>query len=311
MARAVKGADSGLTKALRSNSGLLKSLKNFGKSVKNFGRRGATAGTDTALTAKALKNPDEVATSFKQADEAANAAEAEMKNAPLSKTNPKNEPTGELTATGAKQASRLSKVSKYLPSKGTIIAGLAVTTFLAAAGIYLDSTDGVEVDITKIEQAGSGSTGIIVTYATRGDQTCLGVPCIQGAFNPTKNDTFTFIGTPGLDGTTHTVTEVVSDNSVLIDATYTPSSGSGGGSLGRMKCHSDFTNQFAGAIRNTTAFAADAAAAAAAGAASGLCAAIEIPIICTGGLPTWVLWTIGGVCLCLCMFLIFMMIPKK
>lgn len=180
---------------------------------------------------------------------------------------------------------------------GTVLAGVGVGVFMAIAGVNLQNTDGVEVKITKIEKVKNTEKTYKFTYATQGGQMCgpsgAKIPCIQNAFNPSKDDTFTFRSThvtPTLDDVTAVVMDV-EDDVVYFDLDLTDI-GNGTPEWGYMTCHSSFKNQFRSNVRDTVKFVADIAGDVAAPVVGGFCDAIKVPIFCPGGfqLGNWAMW---------------------
>lgn len=229
----------------------------------------------------------------------------------LSTTNqpvPQKDPTTEMPDGTTKTTARWNKIKSYVKGTAatTVLAGVGVVTFMDLAGVNLQNTDGVEVKITKIETVQDKPTSYKVTYATQGGQMCgpsgAKIPCIQNAFNPCKDDTFTFRNThttPTLDTVTAVVTDV-DDNVVYFELQLT-ALGDGTPEWGFMTCHSSFENQFRGTVRDTVQAIAAVASDVANPLVGGICDALNIPLICPGGfdIGNWVMW-VCAVLLCLC-----------
>jgi hypothetical protein len=177
----------------------------------------------------AARNADELAASTEGAMQTADQIARDTKDIP-----PINEEKN-LTDV-AKAQSRLSKVTDLMKNNPkTTLAGISVVTLSALAGAYLDSTDGVTVNITKIEKI--DSTHIKVYYNAP-----------NAFFHPGINDTFDFVSstptTPNLNGTNgHKVTAKNGQTDVTLEAQIS-SVQSNPGSWGSMKCNSSFSNQF-------------------------------------------------------------------
>lgn len=212
---------------------------------------------------------------------------------------PPKDPTTDMPDGPAKVKSRWEAIKPYVTggTVGTVLAGVGVATFMAVAGVKLQNTDGVEVKITKIEKVADTEKTYKFTYETQGGQMCgpsgAKVPCIQNAFNPCKDDTFTFRSThvtPTLDDVTAVVMDVENDV-VYFDLDLTDI-GNGTPEWGFMTCHSSFANQFRGGVRDTVQFLADVVGDVTEPLVGGFCDAIKLPIICPGGfdIGNWAMW---------------------
>jgi hypothetical protein len=209
---------------------------------------------------------------------------------------PGKDPTTDMPDGPPKLNARWEQVKPYVAAGGTaLLAGVAVGTWLAVAGVKLQNTDGVEVKITKIEKVKDEQKKYKFTYETQGGQNCGNPPiaCIQSAFNPCKGDTFTFRSTytnPTLNDVTALVIDVGED-SVEFELDLTDI-GTGTPEWGFMTCHSSFRNQFRGSIRDAVQLLVDVAKDVADPVIGGFCDVIPIPLICPDSLnfSNWVLW---------------------
>jgi hypothetical protein len=195
-----------------------------------FGGRSLNLGTNALTDMRgAARNADDFAASTEGAMNTADEIAANTRD-----VRPVNEEKN-LTDV-AKAQSRMSKVTDLMKNNPkTTLAGISVVTIAALAGAYLDSTDGVTVNITKIEIV--DSTHIKVSYTAP-----------NAFFHPGINDTFDFVSstptTPNLNGTNgHKVTAKNGQTDVTLEAQIS-SVQSNPGSWGSMKCNSSFSNQF-------------------------------------------------------------------
>jgi hypothetical protein len=219
---------------------------------------------------------------------------------------PPPDPTTKMSLS-ARAAAQWAEVSPKV--KGaigtTVLAGVAVGTYLAIAGARLQNTDGVEVEITKIEKIKDTQNQYKFTYKTRGGQKCgtPAIPCIENSFNPCTNDTFTFRSThttPTMDDVTAVVIDV-DDDAVSFELELTDM-GDGTPEWGFMTCHTSFRNQFRSTVKETVQLIVDLAADIADPLVGGICDAISIPFICPNSLRlgNWVIWVIVACCLLMC-----------
>jgi hypothetical protein len=215
---------------------------------------------------------------------------------------PPKDATNEMPSGPVKVETRWQKVSKYVGGS-TILAGVGVGTWLAVSGVNLQNTDSVEVKITKIEKIKDEPKKYKFTYQTQGGQMCGTPPiaCIQNAFKPCKNDTFTFRSThttPTLNDVTALVIDV-DDKAVYFELDLT-NMGDGTPEWGFMTCHSSFENQFRASIKDAIQLIVDIADDIATPVFGGFCDAIPIPFICTGfDFTNWTVW-VCIICLCMC-----------
>jgi hypothetical protein len=299
----------------------LKGAGNLIGTIKHYS--GRVAGSTQQSIASALKgDPEAAAKSFKEGGKVDEAL-APLTSHPLGKdpngvpkksikgeAPPGKAPTTEMPNTPGRAAARWEKVKPYLAGGGlsTILAGVGVGTWLAVAGVHLQNTDGVEVKITKIQKVKDTQNQYKFSYDKIGGQKCGSPPiaCIQSAFKPCKDDTFTFRGTrttPTLNDVTALVIEV-DENAVYFELDLTDI-GNGTPDWGFMTCHTSFENQFRGSIRDAVKLVADIASDVALPVLGGFCDAIPIPFICPDAfrLGNWTLWVII-VCLLLCCLVI-------
>jgi hypothetical protein len=276
-------------------------------------------------------SPEDLAKSFKAAEDVDGAAKADPKiEAPLGtkpdgtpKTSvtgeapPPKDATTEAPNTPETAGKRWDEVSPWL--KGgigtTILAGVGVGTWLTVCGVYLQHTDGVEVKITKIEKVKDTEKKYKFTYETQGGQKCgppgAKVPCIQTAFHPCKNDTFTFRNTytnPTLNDVTAVVTDVDTD-AVYFELDLT-NIGTGTPEWGFMTCHTSFKNQFRNSVREAVQLVVDLATDVGTPLGNAFCDVIPIPFICPDALDlgNWVVWLIVICCLLCCLALVFVLL---
>jgi len=228
---------------------------------------------------------------------------------------PGKDPTTDMPAGPPKVNARWAQVSPYIKGGGgtAILAGVGVGTWLAVAGTHLQNTDGVEVKITKIEKVKYEQKKYKFTYSTQGGQTCGSPPiaCIQSAFNPCKDDTFTFRSTytnPTLNDVTALVIDVDED-AIYFELDLTDI-GTGTPEWGFMTCHSSFRNQFRGSVRDAVQLVADIADDVLEPVLGGFCDVIPIPFICPDSLnfSNWVLWLIIVCCILFCLGITFMLV---
>jgi hypothetical protein len=266
-------------------------------------------GAQQALTSGLRGNPEVVAKSYDDAADAVKAIDDSPTSHPLGKgpgetpktsvtgdAPPGKDPTTDMPDGPPKVNARWEQVRPYLAGGGTaLLAGVAVGTWLAVAGVKLQNTDGVEVKITKIEKVKDEQKKYKFTYETQGGQNCGSPPiaCIQSAFNPCKSDTFTFRSTytnPTLNNVTALVIDVGED-SVEFELDLTDM-GTGTPEWGFMTCHSSFRNQFRGSVRDAVQLVADVASDVADPLIGGFCDVIPFPFICPDSLnfSNWVLW---------------------
>jgi len=203
--------------------------------------------------------------------------------------------------------SRWDNVKPYVVGlTGTsVLAGVAVGTYLSIAGIRALNTEGVEVKITKIEKIKDTQNQYKFTYKTQGGQKCGNppIPCMENAFHPSTNDTFTFRSThttPTMDDMTAVVIDV-DDDAVSFELELTDM-GDGTPEWGFMTCHTSFRNQFRSAIKETVQLIVDLASDIADPLVGGICDTISIPFICPNSLRlgNWVIWVIVACCLLMC-----------
>lgn len=320
---AAKGAPDVIKASLKRSKSLFKKAKSLVSRV--------DAGTQQGLQ-KALKgDPEIVAKSFDDAGDGIKNIEAdEVVTHPLGKgpgetpktsvkgeAPPAKDPTTNMPDGPPKVTSRWAQVSPYFKGVGVsgILAGVGVGTWLAVAGVYLQNTDGVEVKITKIEKVKDQQKQYKFTYATQGGQSCgpsgAEVPCIQDAFTPCKDDTFTFRNTytnPNLNDVTALVIDV-DDSAVYFELDLTDI-GTGTPEWGFMTCHTSFKNQFRSSVRDAVSLVADLAADVGSPLLGGLCDAVPIPFICPDAFNfgNWVLWLTVICCLLCCLALVFMLL---
>jgi hypothetical protein len=217
---------------------------------------------------------------------------------------PPKDPTTDLPAGPAKSAAQRSQVATAIGTS-TVLAGVAVGTYLLIGGIRLQNTDGVEVEITKIEKIKDTQNQYKFTYKTQGGQKCgnPAVPCIENAFHPAKDDTFTFRSThttPTMDDVTAVVIDI-DDDAVSFELELTDI-GDGTPEWGFMTCHTSFRNQFRSTVKETVQLIVDLAADIADPILGGICDTISIPFICPNSLRlgNWVIWVIVACCLLMC-----------
>lgn len=296
------------------SSGLRAAAKNAPDAVKSALRRARTAfsnikyvpsrvGTGAQNSAAALiksdptamaKSVDDAAATTKALDDINSHPLGDAKTSTKGEPPPAKDPTTDMPAGPTRTAKRWDQVKTAVGST-TVLAGVGVATFLAVSGVFLQNTDGVEVKITKIEKIKDEQKKYKFTYATQGGQKCGSPPiaCIQNAFNPCKSDTFTFRSThttPTMDDVTAVVVDV-DDKAVYFELDLT-SIGDGKPEWGFMTCHSSFSNQFRGSIRDTVQLIADVAADVALPIVNGFCDAIPIPFICPDSFnfSNWTVW---------------------
>jgi len=204
-------------------------------------------------------------------------------------------------------ASRWDNVKPYVVglTSTSVLAGVAVGTYLSIAGIRALNTDGVEVKITKIEKIKDTQNQYKFTYKTQGGQQCGNppIPCNENSFHPCTNDTFTFRSThttPTMNDVTAVVIDV-DDDAVSFELELTDM-GDGTPEWGFMTCHSSFRNQFRSTIKETVQLIVDLASDIADPLVGGICDTISIPFICPNSLRlgNWVIWVIVACCLMMC-----------
>lgn len=297
---AAKSAPDAVQAALRRAKSLFSNIKYVPSRVGD--------GAQQALTSGLRGDPVAVAKSFDDGADTARALD-DVTAHPLGDANgipkksvkgespPGKDPTTDMPDGPPKVNARWAQVQPYLKGGGAtaILAGVGVGTWLAVSGVNLQNTDGVEVKITKIEKVKDEQKKYKFTYSTQGGQTCGSPPiaCIQSAFTPCKDDTFTFRSTytnPTLNDVTALVIDV-DDDAVYFELDLT-SIGTGTPEWGFMTCHSSFRNQFRGSVRDAVQLVADLASDVATPVLGGFCDAIPIPLICPNSLnfSNWVLW---------------------
>jgi hypothetical protein len=199
------------------------------------------------------------------------------------------------TAAEGNWLNRAAKVMKDNPK--TTIAGLSVTAFIAAAGVFLGCTDGKTATITNLAIVpNTSNTQIQVSFTPP-----------ASCFRPRLNDTFSFSGTqttPRLDTMGDCViTKVVNKTTVIVAL---PSKitdiGTGNGGWGQVKCTSCFENQFVGAFSSTLTTIVATAASTVPAAVQGICDAM--PGLCNAfkGIPGFFQygWIIILICCLFC-----------
>jgi hypothetical protein len=306
---AAKSAPEAVQAALRRAKSLFSNVKLVPSRVGD--------GAQQALTSGLRGEPAAVAKSYDDAADAVKGIDDSPTSHPLGKgpgetpktsvkgeAPPGKDPTTDMPDGPPKVNARWEQVKPYVAAGGgAILAGVAVGTWLAVAGVYLQNTDGVEVKITKIEKVKDEQKKYKFTYSTQGGQKCGKPPidCLQSAFKPCKDDTFTFRSTytnPTLNDVTALVIDV-DDSAVYFELDLTDI-GTGTPEWGFMTCHSSFRNQFRGSVRDAVQLVADIATDIADPVLDGFCDVIPIPFICPDSLNfgNWVLW------LCIICFLI-------
>jgi hypothetical protein len=283
-------------------------------------------GAQQAMTSALKGDPVAVAKSFddatdtvKSLDDVTSHPLGDIGNVPKKSTKgdppPGKDTTTDMPDGPPKVNARWAQISPYLKGGGAtaILAGVGVGTWLAVAGVNLQNTDGVEVKITKIEKVTGTQNQYKFMYQTQSGQNCGSPPiaCIQNAFNPCKDDTFTFRSTytnPTLNDVTAVVIDV-DDSAVYFELNLTDI-GTGTPEWGFMTCHSSFRNQFRGSIRDAVQLVADVATDVTTPVLEGFCDAILIPFICPDSLNAgnWVLWVIVVFCLLICSGIVFIAI---
>jgi hypothetical protein len=306
------GISAGLRAAAKNAPDAIKAALKRAKSLVSNGKNVSSRvgeGTQQALTSGLRGKPEVVAKSY---DDAADALKVldDVESHPLGKgldETPKTSVKGEAPPKKVSDLEppdeipkinhRWEKIKPFLKGGGytALLAGVAVGTWMAVAGVKLQNTDGVEVKITKIEKIKDEQNKYKFTYATQGGQKCGKPPiaCIESAFNPCKSDTFTFRNThttPTLNDVTALVIDVDED-AVIFELDLTDM-GTGTPEWGFMTCHTSFRNQFRGSIRDAVQLVADLATDVTKPILGGFCDAIPIPVICpdTLKLGNWVLW---------------------
>ena len=285
-------------------------------------------GAQQALTSGLRGDPEAVAKSFDDGADLVKSIDDSPTSHPLGKgpgetpktsvkgeTPPGKDPTTDMPDGPSKVNARWAQVSPYLKGgTGTaLLAGVAVGTWLAIAGVKLQNTDGVEVKITKIEKIKDQQKRYKFTYTTQGGQMCGTPPiaCIQSAFNPCKDDTFTFRSThttPTMDDVTAVVIDVGED-SVEFELDLT-NIGTGTPEWGFMTCHSSFRNQFRGSVRDAVQLVADVATDITDPLLGGICDVVPIPFICPDAfnMGNWVLWLCIVFCILLGLGITYMLV---
>lgn len=305
---AVKSAPEAVQAALRRVRSSLGNVKYTPSKIGNGVQQGITSGLkgDPAVVAKSFDDAGDAVTAIPEPKPL-----GEVLGVPVKSTKggppPGKDPTTDMPDGPPKVNARWDQVKTYLKGGGytTLLAAVGVGTWLAVAGVFLQNTDGVEVKITKIEKIKDQQKQYKFTYTTQGGQMC-GTPriaCIQSAFKPCKGDTFTFRSThttPTLDDVTALVTDV-DDDAVYFELDLT-NIGTGTPEWGFMTCHTSFSNQFRGSIRDAVQLVVDTAKDVTSPILDGICDTIAIPFICPGAfnMGNWVLW----VCILCCLLLI-------
>jgi hypothetical protein len=310
------GVTSGLRSALKRAPELVQSaIRRAGDKFRGIKRVPSRVGASTQdAAARVVRNdPDQFAKSVDDAGDTVNSLDAPgVTSHPLGTASdgkavtnikgqppPPKDPTTDMPDGPPKVNSRWDAIKPYVKggTVGTVLAGVGVGVFMAIAGVNLQNTDGVEVKITKIEKVADTEKTYKFTYETQGGQMCgpsgAKIPCIKNAFNPCKDDTFTFRSThvtPTLDDVTAVVMDV-EDGIVYFDLDLTDI-GNGTPEWGFMTCHSSFKNQFRSNVRDTVQFMADVADDIADPLVGGFCDVVKLPIICPGGFEVgnWAMW---------------------
>lgn len=324
------GVSSGLRRAARSAGDTVQAaMKRAGNLYQNVRRIPSrmSPSVDNAMTTSLRANdPDINAKSFDDAAELERRALEDVTSHPLSKgpgetpktsvkgeTPPGKDPTTEMPNTPSRAQQRWEQVRPWLPAGTTILAGVGVGIWLTVCGVRLQNTDGVEVKITKIEKVKDKEKEYKFTYQTQGGQKCGSPPiaCIQDAFSPCKNDTFTFRNTytnPTLNDVTALVIDV-DDDAVYFELDITDI-GTGTPEWGFMTCHTSFKNQFRSSIREAVQTAVDIVTDVGTPVVTTFCDIVPVPFVCPNALKlgNWVIWLIIACCLLFCLLITFLLI---
>lgn len=198
------------------------------------------------------------------------------KNAPL------GNPTKGMTF-AQKAAYYTTEAAKYGITPTNTLKFMTFATLMGLLGAFLDGTDDVEANITKIEIYNDNKNYIRVTYDR---------PSVF--FHPGINDTFKFIKdtptNPQLNGVTATIVARDTDTSAILDYKIN-SVETNPTSWGRIKCSSSFGNQLGTTIRDSLDWLKDNVIDPVLNTGKDAFCSL-IPFLCN---PTF-LWVVGGIC---------------